>query len=52
VSGTIPVSTGALRFGGNGVWGEWFQGRLDDVRLYNRALTTAEIQGDMNTPVS
>jgi Concanavalin A-like lectin/glucanases superfamily len=26
-------------------------GRIDDVRIYNRALTPAEIQADMNTPV-
>ena len=28
-----------------------FAGRIDDVRIYNRALTQAEIQADMNTPV-
>ncbi len=27
-------------------------GRIDDVRIYNRALTPAEIQTDMNTPVA
>jgi glucose/arabinose dehydrogenase len=51
VGGVIPASTGALRLGGNAVWGEWFQGQMDDVRLYNRALSATEIQGDMNTPV-
>jgi hypothetical protein len=51
VSGPIPVSAGVLRLGGNSIWGEWFQGQLDDVRLYNRALTPAELQSDMNTPV-
>ena len=29
-----------------------FNGRIDDVRIYNRALTPAEIQADMNTPVA
>lgn len=29
-----------------------FTGRIDDVRIYNRALTLAEIQTDMNTPVA
>jgi hypothetical protein len=50
---TAPLltSSGALRLGGNSVWGEYFQGRLDEVRLYNRALTAAEIQTDMVTPV-
>ena len=43
--------TGALRIGGNSIWGEWFAGLIDEVRIYNRALTAAEVQGDMNTPV-
>jgi hypothetical protein len=50
-STVIRTSTGALRIGGNTLWGEWFQGRIDDVRIYNRALSQAEIQSDMNTPV-
>jgi Concanavalin A-like lectin/glucanases superfamily/Galactose oxidase-like, Early set domain/Bacterial Ig domain/Glucodextranase, domain B/Kelch motif len=29
-----------------------FSGKIDDVRIYNRALTQAEIQTDMNTPVT
>jgi len=40
-----------LRFGGNAVWGEWFAGQLDEIRIYNRPLSQAEIQSDMNTPV-
>ncbi len=28
-----------------------FAGKIDDLRIYNRALTQAEIQADMNTPV-
>jgi hypothetical protein len=51
VSGAMPNSTGALRIGGNTVWAEWFLGRIDDVRVYNRALTQTEIQTDLNTPV-
>ncbi len=51
-TGSILTSTGALRIGGNGVWGEWFQGSIDDVRIYNRALSAAEIQTDMNTSVA
>ena len=30
-------------------YGEYFQGLIDEVRVYNRALTPAEIQTDMNT---
>jgi hypothetical protein len=51
VAGPLLTSTGALRIGGNSVWGEHFAGRIDEIRLYNRALSTAEIQSDMNTPV-
>lgn len=50
-AGTISPSNAALRIGGNNVWGEWFQGRLDEIRIYNRALTSGEIQTDMNTPI-
>jgi hypothetical protein len=52
VTGSIRASTGVLRFGGNAVWSEWFNGLIDEARLYNRALTAAEIQADMTRPVS
>ena len=52
VAGTLPNSTGALRFGGNNVWSEWFAGRLDEIRIYNRALTATEISADMNASVN
>ena len=41
-----------LRFGGNSVWAEWFAGSLDEIRVYDRALTQAQLQADMNAPVS
>jgi hypothetical protein len=50
-SGNLISSTGALRIGGNQVWGEYFSGQIDDVRIYARALSAAEIASDMNTPV-
>jgi glucose/arabinose dehydrogenase len=50
-TGSIETSTGPLRLGGHSVWGEFFQGYIDEVRVYNRALGQAEIQNDMNTPV-
>jgi hypothetical protein len=37
--------------GGNAVWAEWFAGQIDEVRIYNRALTPAQIQVDMATPM-
>ena len=50
-SGAKPTTNGMLRIGGNGVWNEWFQGQIDDVRVYDRPLTAAEIGSDMNTAV-
>jgi hypothetical protein len=47
----MPVSSGPLRMGGNAIWGEFFSGQIDDVRVYNRALSAAEVQTDQNTPV-
>jgi hypothetical protein len=51
-TGSILTSTGALRIGGNSVFGEYFNGRIDEVRIYNRALTQAEIASDMNVGVT
>ncbi len=51
-TGSIISSTGLLKIGGNAIWSEFFQGLIDDVRIYNRALSLTEIQTDMNTPVS
>ena len=51
-TGPISISDGALRMGGNGMWGDFFKGRIDEVRLYNRALPAGEIQTDMATPVT
>jgi glucose/arabinose dehydrogenase/chitodextrinase len=50
-TGQIAVSNGELWVGGNNVWPEWFTGLIDEVRVYNRALTAAEITTDMNTSV-
>jgi glucose/arabinose dehydrogenase len=50
-TGAIPASTGPFRIGGNSIWGEWFAGLIDEVRVYNRALTAAEIGTDMTTAI-
>jgi hypothetical protein len=52
VSGALLTSSGVLRIGGNSVWGEYFQGRIDEVRIYSRALSAAELQTDMSTPIT
>ena len=51
LTGTLRTSTGVLRIGGTAVWSEWFRGQIDEVRIYNRALSVTEIQGDMGRPV-
>ena len=51
VSGSLVNSGQALRFGGNGIWNEWFMGLLDEIRVYNRALTAPEVQADMTRAV-
>ena len=50
-TGSIATSTSALRIGGNSVWGEWFSGQIDEVRVYNRALTAAEVATVRDTPL-
>src|SRR5437762_3296180 len=47
----LRTTTGTLQIGADSYAGENFAGRIDEVRLYNRALTAAEIQTDMNTAV-
>ncbi len=51
ITGSIVTSTSPLRIGGNSVWGEYFSGTIDEVRVYNVALTAAQIQADMSTPI-
>ena len=53
-SGAIETNTNLLRIGGVGgafPEGHYFQGLIDEVRIYNRALSEAEIQADMNALV-
>ena len=50
-AGSLVQTSGSLRIGGNSLFGEWFQGVIDDVRIYDRALAVAEIQTDMATAV-
>ena len=51
-AGNISTSGGQLRIGGNAIWGaEYFTGYIDEVRIYNRALTQAEIALDSKSAV-
>jgi hypothetical protein len=51
VSGDIVSDAGKFRMGGNSIWGEYFVGTIDDVRVHGRALRPAEVLADMSTPV-
>ncbi len=47
----IQPSDDVLRIGGNGVSGDYFRGTIDEVRIYNRALTLEEIQADLGAAI-
>ena len=51
MTGALTTSNAVLTIGHNS-YGERFTGLIDEVRVYNRALTAGEIQTDMSTPVS
>ena len=46
LAGAAPDSDGPLRIGGNAIWPEFFKGVIDEVRVYDRALSAAEIAAD------
>ncbi|UBU12563.1 LamG domain-containing protein [Nonomuraea gerenzanensis] len=45
MSDAIQVDGGALTIGSNLVWEEYFDGLIDEVRIYDRAQTAQQIQG-------
>ena len=49
--GDVTASSGPLQIGAGGIWGHYFHGKIDEVRLYDRALTQTQIRSDMLTPV-
>jgi hypothetical protein len=51
VTGTIATSINPLQIGGDSIFGQFFAGRIDEVRIYNTALTQAQIQTDMTTAI-
>lgn len=51
-TGTFGISTNPLEIGGDTQTGQYFNGKIDEVRVYNRALSAAEIVTDMNTPIA
>jgi hypothetical protein len=51
-TGAIEANNSLLWIGGNSPYGEYFEGLIDEVRVYNRTLTQTDIQTDMNTPIN
>lgn len=50
-TGAIAATTGGLKIGGNSLWGEYFAGQIDEVRVYNRALSAAEVASVKDVPI-
>lgn len=50
--GTLVTSTGQLRIGGSNASGQFFSGLIDEVRIFDRPRTPAELTADMNAPVT
>ncbi len=50
-TGTLATSSNPLQIGGDSIYGQYFSGRIDEVRVYNVALSAAQVQTGMNTPV-
>ena len=51
-SGAITSSTNPLTIGSDPIWGQYFNGLIDQVRIYNTPLSASQIQTDMTTPIS
>src|SRR5215831_13533456 len=51
-TGAIASSANPLQIGGDSLYGQNFAGLIDEVRVYSVALTAAQVQADMATPVN
>ncbi|HLG60162.1 MAG TPA: chitobiase/beta-hexosaminidase C-terminal domain-containing protein [Vicinamibacterales bacterium] len=51
VSGSISATTQDLSIGGSTTGSQWFPGKLDEVRLYNVALSESQINVDMGASI-
>ena len=50
-SGMLVASRDPLQIGGDHIFGQYFDGTIDEVRVYDVALAPDAIQNDMLTPV-
>src|SRR5262249_17206830 len=51
-TGAIASSANPLQIGGDSLYGQNFAGLIDEIRVYSVALTAAQVQADMATPVN
>jgi hypothetical protein len=51
-TGTIQAPSNPLWIGGNRPYGEHFRGLIDEIRVYDHALSENEIRHDMEMPVA
>ena len=51
-TGNITTSTNPLTIGSDPFYGQYFTGLIDEIRVYDTALDTTQIQSDMTTPVA
>ncbi len=51
-TGAISTSANPLQIGGDSIYGQFFAGMIDEVRIYNTALTATQIQTDQTTPIT
>jgi hypothetical protein len=46
------TSANPLQIGGDSLFGQYFSGTIDEVRVYSSALSAAQVQADMATAIS
>jgi hypothetical protein len=51
-TGPIRLSDGVLHIGASSLTNDRFAGRIDELRIYNRALTQREVQGDLTNAIT
>ena len=49
-TGNLVTSANPLQIGGDSIYGQYFQGTIDEVRIYNQALSPSEIQATCRRP--
>ena len=50
-TGPILSTPDPVWIGGSHPYGEYFHGLIDEVRIYDRALTRSELRAEMSTPI-